>query len=231
MKDKDKSKPTFTKALLMSRITELRDSGKSWPEVTKCINAEGFLNEDREPFKARSLETKYRRWTKAKDKEVAAHTSADIGHTDHSLPTSQPESGMTLHADSMTEVTPTYSAESGQIDATGDSVPVREVEEPGHTETSSSGLTHELQALITAFMEKELTRILAGGVTVTEVQKSGKGGVTLTEKKSFTIPKDVWNEFEIRFRGSILSNHVTAALRMYLKVTRMEGSKEAEQVE
>ncbi len=87
----------------------------------------------------------------------------------------------------------------------------------------------DMDLMVTQIVRRELGALLKG-VELMPVQKSGRGGGAAVVKKAFSIPADVWTEVEAL--GGIMSNHVTAALRIYLNLkregkpdTREENSK------
>lgn len=80
----------------------------------------------------------------------------------------------------------------------------------------------EIEALVTETVKHELAKLLHG-VAMVPVERVGRGGKARTVKKTFSIPTEVWKEVEKL--GGIRSSHVTAALRLYLKLgQRRNGS-------
>jgi len=89
------------------------------------------------------------------------------------------------------------------------------------TDESESGDT-DLETTVVAIVRRELHKLL-NEVELVPAQKSGRGGGSVMVKKAFSIPKDVWDQVEAL--GGIKSNHVTAALRIYLNM-RQEPKKD-----
>lgn len=56
------------------------------------------------------------------------------------------------------------------------------------------------------------------------VQKSGRAGIAQTKKNIVSVPLEVYTPVEEL--GGMFSNHVTAALRLYLKILK-QGKNDA----
>lgn len=210
---------TPRKEELIARIANLLTGGTSWPEIAEVLTLDGFKNADGNPHDSRALRTSYNRWIKEKPGKIsksASNLTQQTSTTSGQSSTTTPDGPVALSETDLTskerivsgiEPGKMLASESGM---THDERPTKEAE---------SSLTPELQATIRSFLEGEFQHML-DGIEVKEVQKSGRGGQTNTVKKSFSLPLDVWSEFEERFKGSILSNHVASALRVYLKINK-----------
>lgn len=91
------------------------------------------------------------------------------------------------------------------------------VDVSGQTEYAGMSRT-EMEEVVVRIVRQELAGLMEG-FTVREIPKTGRGGGRLAVKKAFSIPADLWQEFE-RLCPGIASNHVAAALRLYLNLQR-----------
>jgi len=78
---------------------------------------------------------------------------------------------------------------------------------------------------IRTIVREELVHIF-GALRTRSVGKSGRRGGISTVKKSISIPKSIWYEFEqVCGKYGVISNHVTAALELYINVHKQIGKK------
>ncbi|MBI5251557.1 MAG: hypothetical protein HY912_18865 [Desulfomonile tiedjei] len=87
--------------------------------------------------------------------------------------------------------------------------------------------THELEQSAADIVRRELSRLFES-VAISPIPKTGKKGRRAI-KKAFTVPSDLWAEIEQLFPGEIMSNVISAALRLYVnskkEVERENGPK------
>jgi len=80
-------------------------------------------------------------------------------------------------------------------------------------------------AKVRTIVREELVHIF-GALRTKSVGKSGRRGGISTVKKSISVPKSVWFEFErVCGKYGVVSNHVTAALELYIKVHKQIDKK------
>lgn len=103
---------------------------------------------------------------------------------------------------------PERPVESAQIEEASDKAPVCNPEAP---EAMGRG---EIEELVTEIVNRELARLF-NNVVVSPIPKTGKTGKRAI-KKAFSLPADLWEEVERLFPGEIMSNVITAALRLYV---------------
>jgi hypothetical protein len=97
----------------------------------------------------------------------------------------------------------------------------------GLTQPLASGLTEEQEAEVVKIVHRELAALVAG-VKPEPLGKPGRGHAAQTVKKTFTIPVDLWKELNKEFPGAIMSNHVSAALRLYLNTRKITAEDASE---
>lgn len=92
---------------------------------------------------------------------------------------------------------------------------------------TTAGESAELKALVREIVRKELDRLLRalGAITVQESQRRPR-----MVKKTFSIPRHSWDEFEHVYPGEP-SNQVTAAIRMYLQLNKTSWEEEAKETD
>jgi hypothetical protein len=147
----------------------------------------------------------------------------ETGHTGQDPATDdtpqEAEAGHTLeHQRSLTDEESGGHTMPDTISHTVDDTPVEPILSR-HTSPSVSGLTEEQEAAVVDIVRRELGNLLAG-VKPEALGKPGRGGKAQTVKKTFSIPEDLWQELNDAFPEAIMSNQVTAALRLYLNVTK-----------
>jgi hypothetical protein len=186
-----------------SKLKKLKKSGKTWPEIAEILNSEGLKNAAGEDWTKSSISNYYNRLKKpgstAKDKPTG-RTKPETSPTVETSINTEVKAPEPDHVSSHTQqpdISPTHAG-------SGDSVPPQ----------SEISMT-ELAPMVADLVRKELNRMF-GAIELEQIQKSGRGGGSASVKKSFSIPKDVWEE--INKLGGIMSNHITAALRIYLKL-------------
>jgi hypothetical protein len=103
---------------------------------------------------------------------------------------------------------PERAVESVQIDEPSEKQSVRGPKAP---EAMGRG---EIEELVTEIVNRELARLF-NNVVVSPIPKTGKTGKRAI-KKAFSLPADLWEEVERLFPGEIMSNVITAALRLYV---------------
>jgi len=83
-------------------------------------------------------------------------------------------------------------------------------------ESEPQTLGHEQ---IRKLIREELSRILE--TTELRIQRPGRSGKgeSATVKKSFSLPRELWQEVETL--GGIASNHIAMALQLYLRMKKM----------
>lgn len=82
------------------------------------------------------------------------------------------------------------------------------------SETTEAMGRGEIEELVTEIVNRELSRLF-NNVVVSPIPKTGKTGKRAI-KKAFSLPADLWDEVERLFPGEIMSNVITAALRLYV---------------
>ncbi len=73
---------------------------------------------------------------------------------------------------------------------------------------------NEVQAFVTEVVREKISRLF-DNVAICPIPKTGKKGRRAI-KKAFTVPSDLWTEIEALFPGEIMSNVISAALRLYV---------------
>lgn len=103
----------------------------------------------------------------------------------------------------------------GEATEENESAPESVENPPAHV-LSIAGMTdpNKMEERISDIVQREISRVFAN-VAVSPMPKTGKKGRRAI-KKAFTVPSDLWIQIEDMFPGEIMSNVISAALRLYV---------------
>lgn len=180
------------------------NSAPSWQPIADALNAEGLLNSRGGRWTRHSIRNYYNRGAKSLHRPTEPLEPEDVQYS----PTSAPESGATGIVSESPICAQVPEAEADYVPTISDESSPTEAQ-PEITPTNID------EVRVRAIVREELNEMLQG-IEPTSVQKSGRGGASATIKKSFSLPTDLWARVESL--GGIASNHVAAALRVYLRL-------------
>ena len=219
---------------LTNRILQLRDSqGLSFIEITNLLTNEGVVGRDKQPLNVNSVKARYSRFKRAKKRSqdgdgAPSESSHTEHHTKHHTTSrngkARSENSHTEKVRNQQEAETITRLDLRQLkihleeyvrklvqDALGSSQ-----QSSSHTQSDTSH-TMNVQTLV----REEVSKII-GDIRAEQVQKSGRAGIVKTVKKTVSIPVEIYTPVDEL--GGIFSNHVAAALRLYLKILK-EGKR------
>lgn len=189
-----------------------------WKEIAATMNAARLFNEGGGKWTAQTAASRYGRLKKTglvpMPEPKPKGTTTQALHDPH---------------EKLAEIAHTHQAETSHTREPGneqDQLPAEGVTPEGQADmgmTPGEAITAaDIKGLVVETVQAELHRIFHQ-FEPESVQRAGRGGKgATTVKKTVSVPADLWGHVEAL--GGIMSNHVSAALKIYLTL-RTEGDE------